>query len=961
MKMKISTKFRVAMGQVGLMTSLILVAVLLGLVPDRQTAIRHGRAVLAEAIVVKSTAYITPGDVQSLQSIIEIFVERNDELLSAAIKRHDQVKIVTVGDHHDHWQPMLGEYSSNTQVRVPIFSGDKKWGQLELRFQSANEFLGFDMAQAQIIPLILFLSCASFVVFYLYLGKMLKHLDPTAAIPPRVRSAFDTLAEGLLVVDLRGQIVLANQAFADIVGQPFEKLLGKNANDFSWEFADGRELPKADAPWTRCIATGESERNGGVQLVDHQGIRRTFIANCTAVMSSGSKHGGVLIGLDDVTQLEEKKKELGYAKDAAEAANQAKSEFLANMSHEIRTPMNAILGFTEVLRRGYGRHQDPTKYLNTIHSSGKHLLELINDILDLSKVESGRLEVEHIDCSPHLLVRDVVQVLAVKANEKGISLAFEADGPIPNTITTDPARLRQIITNLVGNAIKFTDEGGVNVVIRLIEGANPKLRIDVQDSGIGMTQDQADRIFDPFAQADTSVTRRFGGTGLGLTISRNFAEALDGTITVSSEPGKGSVFSLTVATGSLEHTELIQPDDLGSYEEMPLESEMSWQFDGQRVLVVDDGLENRELVTILLKEVNLQVATAENGQIGVDLAERESFDLILMDMQMPVMDGYTATRLLREQGIDVPIYALTAHAMKGFEKDCLDAGCTGFLTKPIDIERLLETVGAVLGGQRVENQLSPRKITKRDEETRSDALVCSHDADGPEFASIINSFATKLDDVLHEMRAAIDQQEFSSLANLAHWLKGSGGTVGFHEFTKPAAELECAATNRDAKQSLVHVEQIANLAKRIQVAGEAQLNYHELESNLSEMDDSPIVSTLPADDPQFHELLEIFVPSLYEKLQQMITAWQENDLTELAFLAHWLTGVGGTVGFDQFTIPAKALEAAAREQNNEGIGKSLNQICHLASKIKIVAPEPLTTVRRVNDASASLPPANVVD
>lgn len=943
MKMRLSTKFRVAMGQVGLMTSLLLVAVMFGLVPDRQTAIRHGRAVLAEAIVVKATAYFTPSDINGLESILDVFVERNEDLLSAAVRRRDAVTVVTIGEHEDNWRAMLGEFSSNSQVRVPIFSGEKRWGQLELRFKTTNQFMGFNLSQSQVIPLILFMSLSSFIVFYFYLSKMLKHLDPTAAIPPRVRSAFDTLAEGLLVVDLGGQIVLANQAFSETVGEEFNQLLGRRAQEFPWETADGLPLSHDEAPWTKCIQTGDAQRNAEVHLVDHEGVRRTFNANCTAVMSAGGKHGGVLIGLDDVTQLEQKKKELGEAKDAADAANKAKSEFLANMSHEIRTPMNAILGFTDALRRGYGSQQDPRKYLNTIHSSGKHLLELINDILDLSKVESGLLEVERVPCSPHLMVRDVLQVLAVKANEKGIALSFEADGSIPETICSDPSRIRQIVTNLVGNAIKFTEEGGVNVVLRLVPDDHPKLQIDVTDSGIGMTQEHMDRIFDPFAQADSSVTRRFGGTGLGLTISRNLAEALEGSITVASNPGQGSVFSLTVDTGSLKGIAMIQPDKLDCYEEEVETRYVRWRFNSQRVLVVDDGPENRELVKVVLEEVRLHVETAENGKIGSEMALQQPFDLILMDMQMPVMDGYAATRLLRENGITIPIYALTAHAMKGFEKNCLDAGCSGFLTKPIDIDLLLETVGDIFEGEKYEDGPPIPNLPVSPNLLSESALVSSLPSDIPEFATIVHSFVVRLNDVLQNMDDALAKRDFEKLRELAHWLIGSGGTVGFKEFTEPATRMEQSAIREDLHQLSLLLPELRNLSTRIQLPVEAvESACSSSVSQIETEENEPLISTLPINIPRFRDIVETFVPHLYNKMQEMIDSWQEKNYTKLAELAHWLEGVGGTVGYNDFTVPSRALEASARDNCNEGIAKALNELCLLASRIQVETHDPVT-------------------
>ncbi|MFQ5589817.1 MAG: response regulator [Phycisphaerae bacterium] len=408
-----------------------------------------------------------------------------------------------------------------------------------------------------------------------------------------------------------------------------------------------------------------------------------------------------------LARLSERQKSLACALRAAEEATLAKSAFLANMSHEIRTPMTAILGFADDLAECV-TEPEQLKAVATIRKNGEHLLGIINDILDLSKIEAGGLIVERITCSPCRIIAEAVSIIKVSADRRGLTFGVEYVRQIPETIQTDPPRLRQILVNLLGNAIKFTERGGVRLIVCLVEDDNePRLQLDVVDTGIGMTKEQAAKLFQPFTQADMSTTRRFGGTGLGLTISKRFAVMLGGDVAlVSTEPDVGTHFRITVATGPLDGVKML--DDPLAVTAIPRDvkegappTSSAQALQGCRVLLAEDSPDTQLLISLLLKKAGAAVTACENGREAVDaaLATRDAgnaFDVILMDMQMPVMGGYEATRLLREKGYCRPIIALTAHAMEGDREKCINAGCDDYATKPIDRKRLVETIQVCL-------------------------------------------------------------------------------------------------------------------------------------------------------------------------------------------------------------------------------------------------------------------------
>jgi signal transduction histidine kinase/CheY-like chemotaxis protein/HPt (histidine-containing phosphotransfer) domain-containing protein len=493
-------------------------------------------------------------------------------------------------------------------------------------------------------------------------------------------------------------------------------------------------------------------------------------------------------------------------------ATRSKSEFLANMSHEIRTPMTAIQGYADLLLDPGLDASDRLQHTQTIRRNSEHLLALIDDILDLSKIEAGKMTTESVACSPAQIVADVASLMRVRATHKKLDFEVEFLTPVPETIKTDPTRIRQILLNLVGNAIKFTKRGSVRILVRTVDplAKNPRVAFEVADTGIGLTQEQIAKVFEPFTQADSSTTRKFGGSGLGLAICKRLATILEGDLSVESLPGRGSSFILEVETGSLDDVAMIS-----DFREAGLAPEAVAPADQTsmrgRVLLAEDGPDNQLLLATHLRKGGLDVTLAENGRVAVEraleaLEKGESFDVILMDMQMPEMDGYDATTFLREQGYKRPIIALTAHAMAGDREHCIAAGCDEYLTKPITRAKLLSTIAPFLGhGQRAHDHgardghhVEASTVVRRATALEPLEPLVSELADDEDLKEIVVQFVDNLAARALRLEEALAERDVETLSRLAHQLHGAGTGFGFPMITAAGATVEQALDGKGA-------------------------------------------------------------------------------------------------------------------------------------------------------------------
>jgi two-component system, sensor histidine kinase len=596
----------------------------------------------------------------------------------------------------------------------------------------------------------------------------------------KYRSIIDNMNLGLLEVDTEEKILFANQCFCDMCGYELDELLGKRAAEI---FAKGENIELMERK-------NEERRRGTsdayeIVVKDKRGrVRWWLVSGAPRFNDNGDLVGSIGIHLD-ITDQKQLEFELTVAREQAEQSTRSKEVFLANMSHEIRTPMNAILGMSNQLAKTTLTKRQQF-FLDTINSASENLLVIINDILDLSKIEAGKLSLEQIAFEPREVIKRAIQVLIHKAEEKGLVLSNSYfDDKASHVLLGDPYRLNQVLLNVLNNAIKFTEKGKVDIRLTVVNEArlSQTIRIDVEDTGIGMDENFKNTLFEKFSQEEASVTRQFGGTGLGMSICKELIELMDGEILVESKKGLGTTISFVVnfPKGEVE--------DLPSKEAFVADESM---LSGKKILVVDDNEINRLVATTILGNYGAETVEAGNGAESVEYLKTAMVDLVLMDIQMPVMNGFDAAKAIRNEiSKTLPVIALTANAIKGDNQKCLDAGMNDYIAKPFKEEDLLKMIAGMLK-TKVSVKTKKAGSVKAEASSAYDLSEIKKISRGNEgfVLKMLKMFVEQVPRHLDEMQEKFDNHQLVAVGEIAHRIKPTIDNMGIVSSKETIREIE---------------------------------------------------------------------------------------------------------------------------------------------------------------------------
>lgn len=653
----------------------------------------------------------------------------------------------------------------------------------------------------------------------------------------RVIGILNSVLDSVLLIDQQGKIIFENDKAGASFGYRKNELINKTLDIL---LPEGLKETYRQYCTEYFKAPHVHETTGNREFSIRRKDGSTFPAEFRLSPIKIGSETFVSCMIRDVSSRRRDEETLRKALLTAESASRAKSDFLATISHEIRTPLGVILGYTDMIANPEKGDLNFKQYAQIIRRNGRHLLTLLNDILDMSKVESGQIEVDIHNILSLSFYRDIIQHFELRAQEKSLTLQFMIEDAIPDQIRTDDTRFRQILYNLIGNAIKFTDRGSVTITASFFSKDKKNfLKTSVKDTGCGISKESQEQIFDPFTQAEKYISRVYGGSGLGLGLARKLAQKLGGDVILeNSQPGDGSIFSAFIEVGHVDSSLWVKQHDFLNWTKrqnyfneagaplLPCHDRLK----GARILVAEDFEDNQNMLRLMLQTAGAAVDIAANGSIAVQMCSEKHYDVILMDIQMPVTNGYEATRFLRNNGYAGPIIALTAHAMKGELEHCLEAGCDDFVSKPVQRKDLIDTVSSYFS-----NRMPP----KIEPEYSKAPILSTFDLNDEVLKDLLPQFIEKLPRLFSEIKDAFDSQNWKKLGALCHQLKGAGGSYGFPDISQACKSIETSLSdhstdNHELQKGVDHLSRILdriNLgASRSQIPpipqADGQLHFH---------------------------------------------------------------------------------------------------------------------------------------